>query len=123
MQGNESLLIFEVKIDRFIEDLIAFLRQSIGVRCRKISTPQTLMSFTIGDQDRILQLRFVVVGQGDGMPIGRLSWLDQKGVDHICCFVNEDFDCVRPSRKGGWRVQKKRPDEVCSIRLFNLKAA
>ncbi|MEL0614486.1 hypothetical protein [Marinomonas arenicola] len=123
MQDNEYFLAFEAKIDRFMKGLKQSLWQAAGLHFRKISTPQNVISFSVWNRDIALQLRFVVVGLGSNRALGRLSWLDQQGHDHVCCYVNDDFQCVSRKKNGLWREQKKPVGEACLRRLQEIKTA
>ena len=123
MQDNDYFLVFEANIDSFMQGLKEKLWHAAGLQFRKISIPQSLACFSVWDRDIALQLRFVVVGLGHDKPLGRLSWLDKNGCDHVCCYVNDDFQCVSRATNGLWREQKRRVGEACIRRLLELKAA
>ncbi|REG82872.1 hypothetical protein [Marinomonas pollencensis] len=122
MQDSDCFLVFEANIDRFMKGLKKGLWRAAGLHFRQLSTPQNLVSFSVWDGDIAVQLRFVVIALGHNQALGRLSWLDKKGLDHVCCFVNDDFQCVAPVANGVWRAQKQRVGEVCLRRLQELKA-
>lgn len=123
MQNNDSFLVFKSEVEGFMARLIQSLQKVAKMHFTRTSAPQNLMSFSVQNNSMDLQLRFVVIGQGSDMTLGRLSWLDQRGYDHVCCYVNDDFKCMKRTENGLWREQNKCVDEACTHSLLAIKAA
>lgn len=106
----------------FLSELTAFLSRRIGLHLSSVSTPQSLVCYQVDKKDATLRLRFVLIPFSNGQLLGRLSWLDWRGVDHVCCYVNEAFDCLAMTPGGVWKRQSKRAEALCLERYYSLMA-
>lgn len=106
----------------FLSELTAFLSRRIGLHLSSVSTPQSLACYQVDKKDATLRLRFVLIPFSNGQLLGRLSWLDWRGVDHVCCYVNEAFDCLAMTPGGVWKRQSKRAEALCLERYYSLMA-
>ena len=118
----ESVMAFEEGIDDFIKPIRLSLLERVNVRLSAHVTPQSLINFSFPDNESSLQLRFVVLAVTRDLSLGRLSWLDKYGRDHVCCYVNDAFQCVVRKQNGRWREQKIPAEELCARCLIGLIA-
>jgi len=123
MRELEGVMAFERGIDGFIKHIRSVLYERANVRLSQHATPQNLATLFLQQGKCPLQLRFVVLAVDHDQSLGRLSWLDQNGCDHVCCYVNESFHCVVRKRNGKWSEQKHKVDDLCARRLLDLLAA
>ena len=91
-----------------------------GVELANVSAPQSFACYQTKGLERNYRLRLVLIPLTNGRLLGRLSWLDGRGVDHICCYVNESFYCVTKESDDVWVEQAKSPEKACLKRLDDL---
>ncbi|BDX02017.1 hypothetical protein MACH16_07650 [Marinomonas pontica] len=113
MKRTTSSEHFRAKSDVFFSDLAALLFRKEGVHLASVSAPQSLACYQTVDLNLCLQLRLVLIPLTNGRLLGRLSWLDRRGVDHVCCYVNEAFDCLIMASDGAWIKQTKSAEKLC----------
>lgn len=104
---------FHVNLKSFIDDIIVYLSSRIDVQVSKISVPQSLICYRVDNIWTSLQLRFVLIPFKNGDVLGRLSWLDQRGKDHTCCYLNKCFDCVVMTSNGDCFKEEKSAESLC----------
>ena len=111
---QQGIMVFEKGLDEFLSDLKLRLTRSESVHVTSQSMPQCLQSLKVIDESqRECYLRLVVIGCNDSMLLARLSWLDDSGKDHVCCYLNGQFEAVRRKANGLWVREKQTPKEVC----------
>lgn len=113
MQKNTYFIAFEPGVKMFAKRLKSLLRRETGLHLLKYSSPQSMLNLIFKDEKRCFQLRFVLIAQSREQALGRLSWMDGKGKDHICCYVNADFQCVERQQNGRWHLCYKSAEESC----------
>jgi hypothetical protein len=95
------------------EEIVSVLSTKMGVRLVSVSAPQSVACYQVSDIERQVQLRLVLIPLANGHLLGRVSWLDWRGVDHVCCYINESLDCLVMAPNGCWEKQKKSPELLC----------
>lgn len=113
MKKTTSSEYFRVGSESFFADIAALLSDRGGVQLSSVSSPQSLACYQTKGTSSNLQLRLVLIPLTDGRLLGRLSWLDWRGVDHVCCYVNETFDSLIMASDGIWRKQHKSAEVLC----------
>ena len=104
---------FKERAEPFFSDVSALLSDRDGVELSSISSPQSLACYQTMGAKSLLQLRLVLIPLTNGRVLGRLSWLDWRGVDHVCCYVNEAFESLVMTSDGMWKKQKKSAEALC----------
>ncbi|WP_137170312.1 hypothetical protein [Marinomonas sp. FW-1] len=104
----------------FFADVAALLFRKEGVRLANVSAPQSVACYQTKGLKKKYWLRLVLIPLANGRLLGRLSWLDVRGVDHVCCYVNERFDCVTRESNDVWVKQAKSAEKVCLQSFDNL---
>ena len=104
---------FLVCLESFVDNLASSLENRIGAKAIKVSAPQCLMCYRIDGIDMSLRLRLVVIPFRNGDLLGRLSWLDQRGDDHICCYINKAFHCVVVESNEGCFKEGESVEQLC----------
>ncbi|WP_421849258.1 hypothetical protein [Marinomonas sp.] len=104
---------FRASSESFFAQIGALLSHQAGVRLSSVSSPQSLVCYQANGATSNLQLRLVLIPLTNGRVLGRLSWLDWRGVDHVCCYVNETFDSLIMASDGIWRKQHKSAEALC----------
>lgn len=99
--------------ESFFADIAVLLSDRGGVQLSSVSSPQNVACYQAKGTADNLQLRLVLIRLSNGFLLGRLSWLDWRGVDHVCCYVNETFDSLIVTSDGIWRKQHKSAEVLC----------
>ncbi|RCX07949.1 hypothetical protein [Marinomonas foliarum] len=99
--------------ESFFTDVTDLLFHKEGVQLTSVSAPQSVACYQTKGLEKNFRLRLVLIPLMNGRLLGRLSWLDGQGVDHVCCYVNEAFDCVIRKSDGVWIKQAKSAEKVC----------
>ena len=79
---------FRASSESFFAHIGALLSHQAGVKLSSVSSPQSLACYQAKGTTSNLQLRLVLIPLTNGRLLGRLSWLDWRGVDHVCCYVD-----------------------------------
>ncbi|MBU1297169.1 MAG: hypothetical protein KJ609_13065 [Gammaproteobacteria bacterium] len=108
--------------ESFFADTAALLSNRVGVQLSSVSSPQSLACYQAKGTSSNLQLRLVLIPLANERLLGRLSWLDWRGVDHVCCYVDEAFDTLVMASDGVWKKQKKSAEELCLQEYESLVA-
>lgn len=99
--------------ETFFADVAALLSDRDGVQLSSVSSPQSLACYRTQGTINNLQLRLVLIPLAHDFLLGRLSWLDWRGVDHVFCYVNQTFDCLVMTSDGIWKKQNKSAEALC----------
>ncbi|RBP82498.1 hypothetical protein EBI01_08330 [Marinomonas rhizomae] len=99
--------------ESFFTDMAALLSDRDGVQLSSVSSPQSVACYQAKGVASNLQLRLVLIPLSNGCLLGRLSWLDWRGIDHVCCYVNEAFDCLVMASAGIWKKQIESAETLC----------
>lgn len=108
--------------ESFFADTAALLSNRVGGQLSSVSSPQSLACYQAKGTSSNLQLRLVLIPLANERLLGRLSWLDWRGVDHVCCYVDEAFDTLVMASDGVWKKQKKSAEELCLQEYESLVA-
>jgi len=106
----------------FFANVAVLLSVRAGVQISSISTPQNVACYQVDDGNINLRLRLVLIPLTSGQLLGRLSWLDWRGIDHVCCYVNEAFDCLVMVSNGVWKKRQKSAEVLCLKQFESLIA-
>lgn len=110
---NHDLMSFEDGMDQFMSNLKKSLQQD-QLHVTHQTMPQCLESYKVADdRANAYFLRLVVIGYTPTTMLARLSWLDAKGRDHICCYLNSAFEAVKRKKNGLWVREKNIPEAMC----------
>ena len=104
---------FRAGSESFFAHIDALLSHQAGVQLSSVSSPQSVACYQVKGVSSNLQLRLVLIPLTGGEVLGRLSWLDWRGIDHICRYVNEAFDSLVMASDGIWKKQKKSAEVLC----------
>lgn len=111
---QRALISFEKGMDKFVKSLKISLQKHEHVSVSHQSMPQCLESLKVVDEDNNEHvLRLVVVGCTEKTLLARLSWLDNMGKDHVCCYLNTKFEAVKRKHNGLWVKDKHEPTDMC----------
>jgi hypothetical protein len=108
--------------ESFFVDIAALLSNQTGVDIFRISMSQNVICYKVGEASINLRLRLVLIPFKNGQMLGRLSWLDRHGIDHVCCYVNEVFDCLDIASGGVWKKQTNNVGGLCLKQFESLLA-
>ena len=104
---------FKASSESFFAQVDALLSHQVGVKLSSVSSPQSLACYRTNGAASNLQLRLVLIPLANGRVLGRLSWLDKRGLDHVCCYVNEVFDSLVMASDGRWVKQTMSAENLC----------
>ncbi|QUX94767.1 hypothetical protein C0J08_04795 [Marinomonas sp. CT5] len=104
---------FITKAEPFFNEVANLLFDRDGVQLSYVLSPQSIACYQVKGAGNNLQLRLVLIPLTNGNLLGRLSWLDWCGVDHVCCYVNEMFDVLALTSDGMWKKQNKSAEVLC----------
>ena len=104
---------FMDKAASLFADIASVLSTKEGIRLSSVSTPQNVACYQVSGVKRCLLLRLVLIPMSTGHVLARLSWLDGRGIDHVCCYLNESFERLLVASDGGWKKQKKSAELLC----------
>lgn len=113
---------FRAGSESFFAQIDALLSHQANVQLSSVSSPQSLACYQGKGAVSHLQLRLVLIPLTNGRLLGRLSWLDWRGVDHVCCYVDEAFDSLVMASDGIWKKQKKSAEMLCLQEFESLVA-
>ena len=113
---------FIVKSESFFVDIADLLSKQTGVNLFRISMSQNVICYKVGGASINLRLRLVLIPLKNGQILGRVSWLDRRGIDHVCCYVNEVFDCLDIASGGEWKQQPNNAGVLCLKQFESLIA-
>lgn len=113
---------FMDKSASFFADIAHVLSTKVGIRLSSVSMPQNVACYQVRGTKRHLMLRLVLIPLSTGRMLARLSWLDCRGIDHVCCYINESFECLMMASDGRWKKQKKSAELLCLQGLEPLVA-
>jgi hypothetical protein len=113
---------FRAGSESFFAQIDALLSHQANVQLSSVSSPQSLACYQAKGAVSHLQLRLVLIPLTNGRLLGRLSWLDWRGVDHVCCYVDEAFDSLVMASDGIWKKQKKSAEMLCLQEFESLVA-
>ena len=119
---QQSLMLFEKGVDEFLSSLKNRLNHNEDISVSYQSMPQCLQSLKVIDDQSERFLRLVIIGFDETTVLARLSWLDEYGIDHICCYLNGDFQSVQRKKNGLWVRDKHQPEEICLQKLGALRS-
>ncbi|MDE8601939.1 hypothetical protein M3I01_003235 [Marinomonas sp. RSW2] len=113
---------FIARSEPFFVDIAALLSNQAGVDLFRISMSQNVICYKVSEVSINLRLRLVLIPFKNGQMLGRLSWLDRRGIDHVCCYVNEVFDCLDIASGGVWKKQTNNIGSLCLKQFESLVA-
>lgn len=113
MKKIQSNLCFLSGLELFLNGIVNSLENRLSIRVSKILVPQSFMCYRVDNTHTSLQLKLIMIPFKNGDLVGRLSWLDQHGNDHICCYINRAFDCVMMQSNGCCFKQTKNVEQLC----------
>lgn len=113
---------FIAESESFFVDIAALLSNHTGVDLFRISMSQNVICYKVGEASINLRLRLVLIPLKNGQILGRVSWLDRRGIDHVCCYVNEEFDCLDIASGGEWKQQPNNAEVLCLKQFESLIA-
>lgn len=121
---QSPLIEFEQGMDQFMATIKACLTDVQQLQVRHCTMPQCLDSFIVtDDNNQVLILRLVLVGYTPDVALARLSWLDPRGQDHVCCYLNSQFESIQRKCNGKWVRHKHSPETMCLLQWSQLHCA
>ena len=118
-----SLECFNANAEPFFIEMAVLFFQCTGCHLTSISVPQSVMCYQTSDYQISLKLRLVLLPNKNGVLLGRLSWLDWKGVDHVCCYINETFESVVMVSGNHWKKNIKSAEVLCLERFGSIQTS
>lgn len=111
---QSQIMAFELGMDRLMLGVKNELVTQQQVSVTHQTMPQCLDCLrVIDEQQRAMLLRFVLVGCSSDMTLGRLSWMEENGREHVCCYLNDAFDTVKRKSNGLWVKEKHSAATMC----------
>ncbi|MBJ7536902.1 hypothetical protein [Marinomonas transparens] len=122
MENKTLFKHFTETMNVFFVGLNHFLSNRSSAHLLHVSPAQNLACYQVDDTGRCMHLRLVFIPQSKGMMLGRLSWLDKRGQDHVCCYVDERLNCLERQADGHWGGNNKQAYQACLNCLESLVA-
>lgn len=119
---QSDLIRFEEGMDEFLINLKEYLAEHEHVSICHCSMPRCLEALKVVDENSELTLRLVLVACAASTTFARLSWLDRRGQDHVCCYLNRNFEVMRHKVNGMWGRDKHTPEVLCMRKWSQLQS-
>ena len=111
---QSAIMAFEQGMDAFMLGLKNELIAEHSLHIAHLTVPRCLDCLKVVDVDgSCLQLRLVLVGCSPDVSFGRLSWVTEDGREHICCYLNSNYEAVKRKSNGLWVKQRYSAEDTC----------
>ncbi len=111
---QSAIMAFEQGMDAFMLGVKNELAAEYQAHVVHLSVPRCLECLSVvGEDEKALQLRLVLVGCGPEVTFGRLSWVSDDGREHICCYLNSEYEAVKRKPNGMWVKEKSSAEHMC----------
>ncbi|RDL44589.1 hypothetical protein DN730_09375 [Marinomonas piezotolerans] len=111
---QSSIIAFEESVDAFMQGIKIELLKRQQICVTHQAMPQCLDCLRVTDEEsNDLMLRLILIGYNPQLTVGRLSWLEGTGREHICCYLNSSFEAIKLKRNHIWAKEKHTAEAMC----------